>query len=445
MRSTAGSLSSVLRLIVGTPATSAVFVVETSTEVLYQGVVTSGSPMIVNVSTELQVTETDFSNREKGIHIYSNGTKPIFVLVETIFSLNYATYLAYPCQAVESLTSYEYFIISQDDPLDFFRSTFLLVGAKDNTSVTIVPSQVVTLPVDTQISLSSIVSVNPNTQSHQFTLNKMQTLLVSSVDDLTGTRVTSDKPLTVISGHECANVPSTVSGCEPLALQVPPAATWGTKFLLAPFAGRNSAQVFKAVTSEDNTSFIYTCENTTSVVPVTSISLQFNTDKYCYLESSKPVLLAQLSVGQTVDSLGDPAIAMISPIDQYVHEIEFISLPTADFPSSYISIAVPAEHFNSFSVLFDGEVVNCQWQAIYNESGITVGYGCSMTVSSGESIPSQHTVSHSNPDGLLSVLVYGFNTFPYHGYAYLAGQIVFSGELPTDLISMTLSIFSNYS
>lgn len=430
MRSTGGSPLVIPRLIVSTPSASTAFVVETMSEIAYQGTVTSGSPIVITLSAELQVTGSDFSNREKGIHIYTNGTEPLFVLTETVLAnINYGTYIAYPCQIHETLTSYKYTVLSHDSPSPALQSTFLLVGCEDNTSVTITPSQIVTLPADAQKASSSI-SVNPNVQSHKLTLNKIQTLLVFSDNDLTGTVITADKPLTVVSGHECVNVPLMESGCEPLAIQLPLTSTWGTNFILAPFDGRNSAQRFKAVTSKNNTTIAYTCDNTSVTITNVSIFFELSTDKYCYLESSNPILLAELSVGQTLDSLGDPAIAMISPIDQYIQEVQFVSLPNTHFPNSYISITVPTEHYSPNGIFLNGEIITCQWQTIYNRSSIAVGYGCSMAVSSEANTPAQHTISHIRPGGLFSVLVYGFNTFPYQGYAYLTGQhITLPGKL----------------
>ena len=72
----------------------------------------------------------------------------------------------------------------------------------------------------------------------------MQTLLVLHADDLTGTNVLSNKPLMVISGHECAYAILNyndivmcfcvlIPSCEPQALQVPLTTTWGTRFLIA--------------------------------------------------------------------------------------------------------------------------------------------------------------------------------------------------------------------
>ena len=414
-----------LRLIVSTPATTAPFMVESSTAVLYEGSVTYNHPMVVNIPSELHVKDSGFSDREKGIRIYSNTSMPLFVLAEMRF--NNVSY-PYQFQTLENLISYVYFVTSRGGTYD---NAFLIVGSQDNTTISVTPSQRVTLPADLQMPDSTHVSIDPSTQSQQLTLHKLQTLLVFSTDDLTGTKISSDKPLTVISGYQCAE---DETGCKPLTVQVPPTATWGTKFLLTPFTGGNStsSQEFKAVTTGNRTSFFYTCGNAT--LPATAITtyFQFNTDKYCYLEASKPILLTQLG------GMDDSIIALVSPLDQYVHEIDFISLPTADFPSNYISLMVPANHINRNGILLDRSPINCQWNAIYNRSRTIVGYGCSMTVSGGVNSPTHHRISHTLPGGRLSVLVYGYSSesLSGHKYAYLSGQ--FFGTLKLNKIFLAI-------
>ena len=419
-----GSDFSSLQIVIGTRALSAQLKVETNDEVIHEEILTHRAPVVISLDSALQVTSSEFTNRHKGLHIYSTGSESIYVLVKNFITfVNLGAYLAYPCLKFETDSIYEYFVISADDPDDLLHSEFLLVGCENNTEIIIIPTQTISIPQDPQNRDSAMTTVRLGTTSHQFTLHTMQTLLISSVDDLTGTKVISNKPLTLISGHECANVPPSTSSCEPLAVQVPPTFTWGTEFLLAPFAGRRGVQTFKAITSENNTFFTAVC-GATSNEDRENIIFQLNTDKYCYMKSSKPVLLSQLSFGGSVDGMGDPAIALISPTNQYVHETEFFTLPTHEISNNYISITVKSEHYNPDRILLDGAKINCQWQKIYNNT-ITfdiVGYGCNTTISSDKKTHTKHTVAHSDSDGLVSVLAYGFGTFPVQGYAYLTGQ-----------------------
>ena len=423
MRNTGGNVPVTnLRLVIGTPQPKQNpigFVVETSDRVIYEGNVNT-STVVVNIPKELQIISSSIENRQKGIRVYTlSQNDEIFVLVESfIGTINYGIFLAYPCgfEVIEERTSFEYRIISIEDQL---HSEFLLVGCYNDTVIEIIPAQSVHLPINLQTQNDSeVMTVNPGSSYHAI-IHQMQTLLVLSVRDLTGTKVISNKPLTVISGHECARVPSSASGCEPFAVQIPPIAVWGNRFLLAPFAGRTGAQMFKAISSVDNTNFSYICNNSAHVIQ--NHILEINTSHYCYLEASKPAFVVQFSVGQDVDNRGDTAIAPISPIENYIHETELITLP--EFQANYISITVSAEHFDRNSIKLDGTTIDCTWNMIYNLNGDIVGYGCSVYLNSSESY-TKYSVQHSGENGLLSVLTYGFK-FPepiHEGYAYLAGM-----------------------
>ena len=417
-----------MRLTIGTSATVASFVVQSFDQVIHEGNVTSSSPVVVSIPMDLIVTGNDFSNRQKGVRVTSVESVQLFVLAETfVSSFFHSTFLVYP-DPRESLgdvdIEYEYIIVSIDDPAATTNTVFLLVGCDDNTTFTIVPSQTVELPSDLQTLSFSSISIDRDISSHQLTLHRMQTLLVSQRLDLTGTRVISNKPLVVISGHECAS-PSNTVGCELLAVQIPPVATWGTEFLLAPFAGRNTDHTFMIIASNDTTLSAVSCGNSSRGVQTQDLAFTLTVfeNNYCHIESTGPIFVVQLAHVSAIDGRGDPAIAAVSPIDQYINSIDFFTLPTDIFPSNYISILVPAENYDPNSIILDNTVLECEWQEIYNRSMDIVGYGCNMTIVSGSTTAIQHTINYMIPDGRLSVTTYGFNTPPTAaGYAYLTGQ-----------------------
>lgn len=425
MRNIFGSTLSRFRLTVGTPMKGNVaFIVQSNAGILHTGMITSGTPAVVMIPGEHQVTDSNFGNRLKGIHVFSPEGGLLYVVAENFITfLNHGTYIAYPCLSLgENVEQYEYGVISFDDPADNLGSQFLLVGCSNDTVLTITPTQSLSLPMDIQRS-SSTVNIDSGTASNEIILHQMQTLLVSSLDDLTGTIITSNKPLVVISGHECANIPLSATGCEPFAVQVLPITTWGTEFLLSPFFGRDGPQGFKAVSSKSNTSYVYRCSSD-SRLAVQTRTVSFFSASYCHLQSTDPAFLVALSFGGSIDSKGDPSISIVSPVDQYVKTVDFVSLPTRDFPTNYISVTVEAKHFNPQNILLDGEEINCTWHMINDTKSNIVGYGCNKTINSDRSRPRKHNVTHSAEDGALSVIVYGFSSFPALGYSYLGGQIL---------------------
>ena len=429
-----------LSLTIGTPGEATRFTVETANW-RYTGSVSRGSPVVVSLPSELQLTGNDYFDRHKAVHVYSLSRQPIFVLGETFDRISHAAFPVYPHRSFEGLFQYEYSIISTSDYSRNYRSEFLLVGCEDNTVIYITPSQYINLPKDTQLSVSNISGVSANNISHRLTMHRMQTLLVLSYGDLTGTVIVSNKPLTVISGHECAYTPIFYNqGCEPLIIQIPPSATWGTRFLIV--NGQLGNHVIKGVQTvglnrEQETSFICGRENYTSttnpdtrVISYSSNILSFvkyNYDEFCYVETIDPSILSRYS------AYGDPSLSVISPISQYVHEVDFIILPSSRFPLNYVSITVPPEHFDPDRILLNNAPIDCVWITMCNGSDClyddedVLGFGCIRDVSSDYLTPTQYNVAHADMDGVLSVTVFGRSLLPPRSYYYLAGQTLKTG------------------
>lgn len=322
---------------------------------------------------------------------------------------------------------YEYFAMSTNSSEHNIamgtRSTTLLVGNFDETIVRITPTQNISLPQDAQNS--GLVNVTAGS-SHSVTLHGLQTLLLSSPNDLTGTRIVSDKPLTVLTGHDCGQIPSTRPNCEPMYVHAAPKINWGKEFLLAPFNGNISPQYYKFVTSQDITTVAYRCNNQSSESMEISGAgegtlLAFPPNSLCSLVSSGPIFVVHLRASRRLgDTLGDPYITTVSPTTGYVNNISFTNLESPTIPDNFFIVTVQAEHFDQTQILLDGTQLSCSWttiRSIYSDRA--VGYGCTVAIAS-----RVHVVSHSEENGLLSVVTYGYasNTLnQQRGYAYLAG------------------------
>ena len=318
--------SPIFEVRIGTPSSSADYVVASSTGNIATGSVMSSSTAVEQIPrSTFAVLSSGFDDRMKGIRVQATGANPIYVVAIirydyfTGFSLptGYTSWLVHPNQDFQQ-DSYIYFVLSVDDVAD--PSNVLLVGSEDGTSISITPTQAVSLPQDAQ-SDSTLVVVAAGT-THSVTLNRFQTLGFSHNSDLTGTKIVSSSPLTVISGHECARVPNNINFCEPLYLQLPPTFSWGQVFLLAPFASRTANQFYRLVTSEDSTTIAHRCGTGTvgmeNLTGETGSILSFPPGSYCYLTANSPVLVAQLAPSHNEDSVGDPAIAIVSPTSGHV-------------------------------------------------------------------------------------------------------------------------------
>ena len=400
--------------IMTTSSSPVFFTVENYTNVIVTRTVPNTGSVNVSIPVSQVTLDSSYSNRNKGIHVYTNNEGLISVLVINYKIRSIGEYVAYPSQDIANLNQYQYYAVSTESLADFTLSGVLLIGVKNNTIVTIIPAHTITVPENIQNPSSPNVTITAGTP-FSITLHRMQTFLFGALDvDITGTSIVSNKPLSVVSGHECGNVPNSVPFCEHLTEQIPPTVTWGRQFLLTPYDNR-SGQYYKILAAENQTTFNFTCGNgnastvylSTSGSTITKYS---STNVYCSIVSDKPILVNQLGAGHRVDNIGDPVISMIPSIDQYSEKITFISPPiSGPYPvmSHYINIAATSQD----TVLMDGSVLSLTWNTIYNDNNI-IGYGAQVQITDLNS----HTIISQSK---LSILVYGFGYGT--GYSYSAG------------------------
>ena len=322
MRNFEGKVSH-LQLVVSAEGSSPVqFGVETSSGVVYTGTTTASSPITVSLPTSLQTNSAAYTFRNKGVHVYTTGQGSVSVLAINFQTGSVGDYLAYPCQDVGG-APYEYYIVSTGSISSDTISEFLLVGCEDSTTIIITPTQSVSIPKDVQNSSSTLQFV-ANGSDHQITLNKMQTLLIGKRDvDLTGSRIVSNKPLTVISGHECGSVPYNWFSCDHLAELIPPTSTWGKEFLLVPNGGRNVGQYYKVVSSQSATTVVRRCDSVTTTQTLTSAGSSFtfftSSTTYCSVVANKPVLVSNLAISSGNDNMHRRSHHLYPTISRPVH------------------------------------------------------------------------------------------------------------------------------
>ena len=419
--------------------------------------VNSTHPTRVNFGAD-DVYVTNINQRDKAILIETrNKMISVFVINDEFGSTD--GFVALPCDSmtVESdFRRYDYLILSAEhDTTDQVGaiprpSQFLIVTCEDDTVVTVTPS--------TNIGSSGVFEdalFGPSSAqtSSNFIHNGIDnipskvTLLVSKVNaDFTGTRITSTKPLVVISGHQCGQVTERVTACEHMATQIPPHTTWGSTFLLNPLSGRQSGDLYRFATLLDNTDITITCvnagESSATVEYTTTLNSsqgsnwgQFETHsstcnstyvpKYCCLESSNPVIVAQYSYGHMRDAacngeISDPFLTLIPPVIQYLgsYHLVPVNASSGDFVINFFSVAVPVQYFQPHSIMLDDVVLEPNaslWQGIYCSSGDICGYGITKDFDN-----EHHVLSHTNINAAIFVHTYGFNI--QNSYALAGGM-----------------------
>ena len=372
---------------------------------------------IVNLTNNIKVSESStYDNRNRSIHVSSD--LPIAVIAFNWRSGTLGEHLVLPCHDY-TITKYEYYAVSAKSTSNMRSSQVLLIGCNNDTNIIITPSEAVSLPSDTQSSTDQLVNISKGTP-HHLVLHQEQTLYFGApLIDLTGTHIVSNKPLTVISGHECGQVPLGFGYCEHMTQQIPPTITWGKQFLLVPFEHRQSGQYTKLVTSQSLTTITISCNGSrTNIVIINSkggnYTFFFSSSQYCHIQANKPIIVVLFATGGWLDNRGDPVMILVPPIEQYSCRYDFPIFINIDVVG--ISVTTTPKDFSPNSILFDG-VPLTNWVTILNSSMDIVGYGTKIAITSN----TKHTIVHTG-NGTLSVLLYGFKRD--HGYGSLVGMML---------------------
>ncbi len=298
---------------------------------------------------------------------------------------------AFMALPVDVLTS-EYFVLGWPAPgvAPSLNSQFAVVATQDGTEVTYTP---------TADTTSGVIAGVPTTK----TLNVGEALPVeSATGDLSGTSITSTKPVAVFGGHRCANVPNNGTlACDYLVEQLPGTGTWGKSFLTVPLKTRLNGDTFRMLAQQDGT--------TVSVNGAVVANLnkgqvhQQIIDGQSTVTADKPILLAQYSNGTTYDGVtSDPFMMLVSPTEQFLSDYTFTT-PASGFGENFVNVVAPTASVGD--VKLDGAVVP---GGAFTPIGSTGFSGAQFDLTLG---------SHDHVEPSRSgIYVYGFDQADSYGY-----------------------------
>ena len=406
---------------IATPSLSSVsYTVANNTGIITSGVVSKESPAVIELPIALVTNDDGYTSRFNGVYLNATNGGELSVIVVNKRSFSVGDYLAYPYHDFQ-VPQYQYYAVSTEFEGDkILLSEILLVGNENDTIVTIIPTQTITVPMDFQNATSESITIAAGSV-YTFTIHRLQTFLFGIPEfDMSGTSIVSDKPLTVLSGHECVYIPSTECCCDHIIEQIPPTITWGKDFLLTPFAERINGPFYKIIAAESQTRLTYTCTFNNSIFSNISYltlagdftTLSSNASSYCFIHSDKPILVTKLGPSrEPISLIGDPVMSLITPIRQYQNNVVILIPSFPLISKSYINIATRTKG----TVYIDGqEAENVTWENIYNSNSNIVGYGTQIFFNSSLNSTS-YTISMQSTFG---TMVYGFGH--HHGYTFSA-------------------------
>lgn len=344
--------------------------------------VNPGVATTVNVPEGAQLTLGNSGDPEqRSIHVSANDEVSVYGLNRIQFTTD--AFMGLPVDVLAK----EYVVLAYPAPNQ--ASEFAVAATEDGTEVTYVP---------TAETIAGVTAGTPTTK----TLNKGQALPVSSTTgDLSGTVITSTKPVAVFGGQSCANVPAGFAFCDHLVEQLPGTATWGKSFQTVPLKTRLKGDTFRMVASENGTTVAV---NGSAVATLNRGEVHEQIiEGQATITGDKPILAAQYSNGTAYDGVvADPFMMLLIPSEQFLSQYTFAT-PETGFARNFVNIVTADAGVGQ--VQLDGAAVPAgQFSAI----GSTGFSGAQVDLTAGS-----HTMSSNQPFG---IYVYGFDDDDSYGY-----------------------------
>lgn len=337
---------------------------------------------------------------KKGVRITSD--RPVTVVAGTLNALHSDATLVLPMHALGShhvTAGYNFF--NPDEQV-------LVVGAHDGTTVTIAPG--------------GVTSENrPARRPYQITLDAGDTYLLragltGAGGGLTGTVVSADRPVAVLSGARSGWVPTNnlpwYAYLNPHYHQMIPTSLCGVEYVAAPFATRRGGSTFKVVATEDATD-VTVRGGPNATLALAGDAMEFTIDAPVAITASRAVQVVQFAHSAAWDAdtneYGDAMMIAHTPVSRFVTCLEIAAGLDDRFDSSFVTVFAHA----GSGVLLDDSLIDAG--AFAPIAGTSLGYAHVM-LSRG-----MHRLESLDRRGMGAV-VYGFEH--HDAFGYNAGFLV---------------------
>ncbi len=347
--------------------------------------VTPGAITSVTVPSNAESTGSDVTSNN-GIHVTSAAPVAVYGLSQITATTD--AYLGLPLTALGTT----YIVFGYNGGLGG-PSEFQIVGTQDATQVTITPS----------VTATNHAAGVPYT----IPLNQLQTYQLQasgSATDLTGTLITSTKPIALFGGAVCTNIPDNdYTACDYVVEQIPATATWGMNYLVVPLDTRKNGDTVRVLARDAGTKVTIDGTVVATLGAATFYQTELADTSNHTIVTSAPSLVAQYSNSTSYDGvLSDPMMMLISPTEQFQTSYS-VATPTnaLELYTNYINVVAKASDINTCRV--DNNPITG-----FTAIG-TSGYdGAQIPVATGT-----HNLSCPNPFGTYS---YGFAYYDSYGY-----------------------------
>ena len=380
--------------------------------------ISRGELVFINLPNYLTINCSNPSNIDTGIRIQSQDEKEINV-VHVIGNESINGVLLFPKIETKSGT-YEYYALSACKGHSQTNGSFIgFVTTEPNTTVTLT---IVTNMTMLFGNISLLVEGNSYTDT---IATEGLSLVGTASSDLSGTRLTSDKPVTFVTGPECGFYPHNATNCDDMSMQIPPTETWGFKFFLMPLSTR-SADGYRILASRGGTECSVTCTNASLSENITlanpgDIKQLIYTTRYCSVECNQPVLIIQFNPNNAVGEIHQlhPYTIMISPVGQYSSTFDLIFAENGIYNTlkepvdAWINIAI-LSGYDSNGLRLDGKSLSPVKRTEIRCHNDKV---CATVVQYKQTFNSiYHRLEHVEQNAMFTATVYGWRRNDVYGF-----------------------------
>ncbi len=237
---------------------------------------------------------------------------------------------------------------------------YAVVASEDGTTVTLTPSA-----TGGNIKPGGGVAANG---TGQVTLDQGDVLqVITNNGDVTGTRISADKPIQVLGGHDCTQVPHGTTACDHLEEAIFPVETLAKEYFVVPPVhpsnpNAEKGQIVRIVATEANTTLSYDPNPGLPTMIADAgdfIESPIGTTPF-KVSSDKKILVLQYMVGQDAGyGLSDPAMVQAVPSEQFRKDYLFHAVTS--WAANYVDIIAP----DGAMVTVDGAAVPAgSWKPI---------------------------------------------------------------------------------
>ena len=380
--------------------------------------------------TRINLPDSVIGARSNSEGIYANiQSDKVTMIGQNANSENSDTFLVLPVpvsapNTINNTTEFVYYGVSVAVSVLAHYGRILIVGTTDNTTVYITNK-------NESIELEAQVGNNNDWISitgviHHCVINRLQTVSIRSQADLTGTKIVTNREVSVFSGHQAGSVRGTHRSerHDHLIEQIPSTTFWGREYYVAPLATRSLYSI-KIVAAHNFTSVAIYCNGSMEPLVETVINEGNYTietlehQRYCAIYSNNDILVVQFS--HTENDEGGSMMVLVPATTHYLNRLDFSTIQQrSDNYRHYINIIVMEQYYQPEMIYLKTGGNNESLQS-KDLSPIRISVNDSHKAVAIQVNVSEGVVQivHANSSALITAISYGFGG--HAGYGHPAG------------------------